>query len=245
MSPRWVVAALSISVFSSGARAQLMGPSPREPELTASGRGETRLVPDYAYVTIGVANQATNAVDAASENARRIESILGAFHSFGLNDRQLLTSGYNLTQTYEYPKNAPPTLAGFTARSTIRAEVRRLDELGKLIDASIASGATEVSGVQFLASNTDEARRSAITEAVRQARADADAMARAAGGTLGRLIALNSGPISQPIYSGQNVQLQSTVLTSGGTPPITIVPGDLSVIAQVFGRWEFVGGTSR
>ncbi len=246
MRRRLIVMALSICSFSSASIAQGPAPSTREPELTASGRGETRLAPDYAYVTIGVTSQAQNAVDAASENARRFDSIIGALHSFGLNDRQLLTSRYNLTQNYEYPKNAPPKPSGFTARSTIRAEVRRLEDLGKLIDASIASGATEVSGVQFLASNTDDARRSAMTEAVRQARADADAMARAAGGTLGRLIALNSGGISQPIYNiRENVQLQSVVLTSAGAPPTSIVPGDLIVTAQVLGRWEFVAGLSR
>ena len=246
MLRRFAVMSLSICAFSSGSIAQVPAPSAREPELTASGRGETRLAPDYAYVTIGVTNQAQNAVDAVSENARRFESILGALHSFGLNDRQLLTSRYNLTQNYEYPKNSQPKPSGFTARSTIRAEVRRLEDLGKIIDASIAGGATEVSGVQFLASNTDEARRSAMTEAVRQARADADAMARAAGGTLGRLIALNSGGISQPIYSArENVQLTSAAGMSGGPPPTNIAPGDLVVSAQVFARWEFIASPSR
>lgn len=253
MLRRFVVMSLSICAFSSGSIAQAPvlsqapAPSAREPELTTNGRGETRLTPDYAYVTIGVTNPAQNAVDAASENARRFESILGALHSFGLNDRQLLTSRYNLTQNFEYPKNGQPKPSGFVARSTIRAEVHRLEDLGKIIDASIASGATEVSGVQFLASNTDEARRTAMTEAVRQARADADAMARAAGGTLGRLIALNSGGISEPIYNAREnvVFLTGAAVMSGGPPPTTIVPGDLVVGAQVFGRWEFVAGPSR
>jgi uncharacterized protein YggE len=249
MLRRLVVVSLSMCVLSSRsigqAPAPSSAPSAKEPELTASGRGETRLAPDYAYVTIGVTNPAQNAVDAASENARRFESIIGVLRSFGLNDRQLVTSRYNLTQNFEYPRNGQPKPSGFVARSTIRAEVRRLEDLGKIIDASIASGATEVSGVQFLASNTDEARRTAITEAVRQARADADAMARAAGGTLGRLIAINSGGISQPtFYAGGNVLASSAAVLSGG-PPTTIATGDLVVSAQVFGRWEFVGGTSR
>jgi uncharacterized protein YggE len=82
-----------------------------------------------------------------------------------------------------------------------------------------------------------------MTEAVKQARAEADAMARAAGGTLGRLIALNSGGVSAPIYNGGNVLAGATLL-SGGNPPTTIAPGDLIVTAQVFGRWEFVAGPS-
>lgn len=244
-----VVSIMAICAFASGAIAQVVpGPSAKEPELTTSGRGETRLVPDYAYVTIGVTNQAQNAVDASSENARRFESILGALRSFGLNERELLTSRYNLTQNYEYPKNSQPRPSGFAARSSIRAEVHKLSDLGKLIDAVIASGATEISGVQFLATNTDDARRSAMTEAVRQSKADADAMARAAGGTLGRLISLNSGGISQPFYNVLGTgHLETAVLTSAGAqiPSTSIVPGELIVSAQVFARWEFVSGPSR
>jgi len=243
-----VVVVLSICAFSSGSIAQAPAPSAREPELTTSGRGETRLAPDYAYVTIGVTNGAQNAVDASSENARRFDAILVALRSFGLNDRQLLTSRYNLTQNFEYPKNGQPKSSGFTARSSIRAEVRRLDDLGKLIDASITSGATEISGVQFLSSTTDDARRTAMTEAVRQARADADAMARAAGGALGRLIALNSGGIVQPVYYGPqngNMLEGAVVATASGMARTSIVPGDLIVSAQVFARWEFIAGPSR
>jgi uncharacterized protein YggE len=247
---RLAVMALSVCTVSSASVAQSPAPasSVTEPELTANGRGETRVAPDYAFVTIGVTNQAPNAVEAAAENARRFDAIIGALHSFALTDRQLLTSRYNLEQNYEYPKNQAPKLAGFTARSTIRAEVRRLDDLGKIIDASIAGGATNIVGVQFLATTTDEARRSAMTEAVRQARLDADAMARAAGGSLGRLLSLNSGGIVQPIYYGREVaQLRSGVATAAMSPmpPTTIAPGELMVIAQVFGRWEFVAGPSR
>jgi hypothetical protein len=246
-----VVLTLSGCAFSSGAFAQVISPSGREAELTASGRGETRLTPDYAFVTIGVTNQASNAVEAAAENARRFDAVIGALHAFGLTDRQLLTSRFNLEPTYEYPKSAAPRVSGFTARSTVRAEVRRLDDLGKIIDASIAGGATSVMGVQFLATNTDSARRSAMTEAVRQARLDADAMARAAGGSLGRLLSLSSGAVVQPIYTGRDMaQLQNVVVTAAAAmppspPPTTIVPGELIVSAQVFGRWEFLQGASR
>lgn len=254
MHARLVISGLSVCILSAPGFAQTTANQPRESELSTSGHGETRLAPDYAYVTIGVTNQASNAVEAAAENARRFNAILNGLRSFGLADRELLTSRYSLEQIYEYPKNQVPKLAGFTARSTIRAELRNLADLGKIIDASIASGATNIAGVQFLSTRTDDARRSAVTEAVRQARLDADAMARAAGGTIGRLLSLSASPAIQPMYTGQDyVQLTAAAASrmAGGMaappppPPPPINPGELIVTAQVFARWQFVPGSVR
>ena len=229
-----IVALLLCSSAMALAQNQPPSPSPREPEITTWGRGEVKLAPNYAYVLFGVATQSSSAVETASENARKIAAVLSALRALGLTDQQATTSGYTLNQTYEYPKNGPPKLTGFAARNTIRAEIRRLDDVGK-----------DVSSIQFLPSAMDDARRTALAEAVSQARRDADAMARAAGGSLGRLISIGSAGVSQP----GTVYLQSAVVTSSGmasVPPATpVVPGELSVVAQVFTRWEFVSGVSR
>jgi uncharacterized protein len=229
-----------------GAQAAGSSGSAREPEITASGRGEVRLPPTYAILTVNVATRANAAVDAASQNAQRVQGIMSALRGAGLAEKDISTSGYRLEQSYEYPRNAEPRPAGFTATTTIRAEVRPLENLGRVIDAAISGGATGVSGIQFLASNTEDARRSAMAEAVRQARADAEVIARAAGGSLGRLIALNSGGVSQPIPRDMNyAQLTSSIAGMAPPPPTNIVPGELNVTATVFGRWEFIPGTSR
>jgi len=64
--------------------------------------------------------------------------------------------------------------------------------------------------------------------------------------TLGRLIAVNSGGITQPGYreAYQGVMLTSSSMAPAPPPPTPIVPGELSVVAQVFTRWEFVAGPS-
>ena len=229
------------------AQTQAPSPSPREPEITANGRGEVRLAPDYAYVTVGVTTQSPSAVETASQNAAKVAAIISALRALGLTEQQVTTSGYNLTQIYEYPKNQQPRLSGFTARNAIRAEVRHLDDLGKVIDAAINAGATDVSSVQFLASSTDQARRTALADAVKQARSDADVMARAAGGSLGRLISVNTSGVSQPIAIRGNTfeSVQVTAAGLSGGMPTPIAPGELNVIAMVFTRWEFVPGISR
>jgi uncharacterized protein YggE len=185
-------------------------------------------------------------VEAAAENARRVEAITRALRTAGLAEKDITTAGYRLEQNYEHPRNAEARPVGFSAHTTIRVEVRPLENLGRVIDAAIAGGATGVSGIQFLASNTEEARRTAMAEAVRQAKADADVLARAAGGSLGRLIALNSGGVVQPRRDMYDVQMQSLVASAGGMAAATnIFPGELNVTAMVFGRWEFIPGTSR
>ena len=247
MLKSFIIVALSGCLIGTAGVAQTPapGPSPREPEITASGRGEVRLPPTYAVLTINVMTTSKAAVDAASQNARRVEAITRALRSAGLTDKDITTAGYRLEQNYEHPRNAEPRPVGFSAHTTIRAEVRPLENLGRVIDSAIAGGATGVSGIQFLASNTEDARRSAMAEAVRHAKADAEVLARAAGGNLGRLIALNSGGVSQPLRREMDLQLQSvTVAAAGGfAGPTNIVPGEINVTAMVFGRWEFIPGS--
>jgi hypothetical protein len=227
--------------LSDASSAQVQSPSkPAEPEITTGGHGEVRLAPDVAYVVVGVTTASQNAMEAASENARRITAVMTALHSLGLTDQQVRTAGYSLTQVYDYPKNQEPRIKGFTARNTLRAEIRRIDDVGKAIDAAIVAGATDISSIYFSASNTEDARRNALSEAVKQARNDADAMARAAGGSLGRLLSMTSGVVVPGASPYQGAIITSAM--SGG-PPTPIVPGELSVTANVSTRWEFLPGS--
>jgi uncharacterized protein len=238
------VAALLIS-SAPPLRSQVQVPNDREPEIAATGRGEVRLAPDYAYVTIGVRTQSSSGVETASQNAAKVAAIISALQTLGLTQQQIITSGYALEQTYDYPKNGPPRLTGFVARNSIRAEVRRLDDVGKVIDAAINTGATDISSIQFLAANTDDARRTALAAAMKQARMDADVIARAAGGTLGRLLSVNFTS-AQPILI-RGATLESAVATAGGVSamPTPVNAGELNVSAVVFTRWQFVSATGR
>ena len=219
-------------------------PSAAQPEITANGRGEVRLAPTYAAVIVNISTRASTAVEAASENARKVQAVMSALKASGLSEKDITTAGYNLQQDYVYRPERQPEPSGFTANTSIRAEIRRLENLGRVIDAVIAGGATGISGVQYFASNTEEARRSAMAQAVREARTDADVLARAAGGSLGRLIALNSGGVSQPFPRDMMAAAGNVMVRSAGAPT-NMVPAELNVIAMVSGRWEFIPGASR
>ena len=95
----------STAASTAGAQAATSSASAREPEITASGRGEVKLPPSYAILTVNVATRAIVAVEAASQNARRVPDVMNGLRSAGLADKDISTSGYRLEQTYEYPRN--------------------------------------------------------------------------------------------------------------------------------------------
>lgn len=212
------------------------------PEITAYGRGEAKAAPTSAMVSISVTTRAPTAAQAAADNAARLDATLKALRGVGLAPNELSTIGYSVAQNYETTREVR-TPSGFIARNTIRAEVRKLDDLGKVIDAALAGGATEISGVAFLSANSESARLSALAEAVRQARGEAETIARAAGGTLGRLITLASGGTQLArMEAFSDIQLRGM---AGGVAGTSITPRDLPIVATVSGRWEFVPGPAR
>ena len=240
MMKSFAVLVLAVAVVASGGIAQTTaGPSSRDPEIIASGRGETHLPPTFAIVMIAVSTRAGSATDAASQNATKVASTLSALRGAGVDAADVSNEGYNVEQAY----NEKSQRAGFTARNSIRVRVPNVDQVGRIIDAALGGGATDISSVQFGAASVEDARRAAMTEAVRQARADAEIIASAAGGRLGRLISLSAASGMPPGYGPYTLEAR---LTSGGSAvPTVLSPRDLLVSAQASGRWEFVPGASR
>ncbi|MDB4877316.1 MAG: hypothetical protein JWM41_3762 [Gemmatimonadetes bacterium] len=208
------------------------------PQIVTSGIGEARISPDRATIFIGVQSKAATAAAAGTENARRQRAILDTLKAMGLTNEQLSTVNYNVSPEMQYSPNGttPPRVTGYTVSNTVRAEVRRLDDVGKIIDAALAKGANEISSLQFFSSKADSVRRVALSVAVMNARADAEVLARAAGGSLGQLLELStSEPASRPVP----IVMARMTEAKQSTP---IEAGEQSFSASVSARWAFVGG---
>jgi hypothetical protein len=108
-----------------------------------------------------------------------------------------------------------------------------------VIDVALSKGANMITSLQFYASNTEEARRSAISSAVQKARADAEAAARAAGGTIGSLIEINVGAYYYP--PPRPMVMARDMAASASETPIN--PGEQTVSVDLTTRWSFIPGT--
>lgn len=209
------------------------------PSIVTSGTADAKVTPDRAAVMVNVQTRAATAAAAASDNARRTTAVLDALGKLGLPKSQLSTEGYSVNPEMAYGSGQAPRVTGYVVTNTVRAETQRPEQVGAIVDAALGAGANMINGLSFYASSIDAPRRAAISEAVANARAEAEAMARAAGGSLGNLIELSTqGPIvpPRPMYDMSMMSRKA----EAAAVPTPVNPGEQTINVYVNARWQFV-----
>ena len=208
--------------------------APTDPQVSASGRGEVQIKPTRATLYFTVQAKAETAAIAASKNAQLVAATMKSLLAAGLRPENITNANYSVSPDYDFSSTGRKQI-GFVASNGIRVELANISDVGKVIDAGLAGGATQVASAQYSGDKMDEARRTALKAAVEQARRDAEAMAAAAGGELGRLVFLSSGLVQG--FNDRAVELAGGSVVARATE---IRPADLTVSAIATGRWEFI-----
>ena len=205
------------------------------PQISVATHEEVRVTPDRATIQISVQTKAPTAAAAATENAFKQTAVIKALRTLGLGDDQISTINYNIYPEQQYEPNKEPIVVGYNVTNTLSVEVRKLSQIGSIIDATVSKGANMVTSLQFFASNTEEARRTAISSAVQKARLDAQAAARAAGGTVGELLEISIGAYSAPPPRPM-MRVTAAMADQAQTP---INPGEQTLSVDINTRWQF------
>lgn len=222
------------------AQSTVAGSTGVPPSLVTSGQGEAKVTPDRVSVLVNVQTRASTATAAAATNAQRTKAVLDALGRLGLPKDQLSTEGYSAYPEMNYDRaGGAPRVTGYVVTNTVRAESKRVEQAGAIIDAALEAGANLINSLSFYASSIDEPRRQAIALAVASARADAEAMAQAAGGHLGMLLELSTQGPTVPPRPMFDVAARGKMAVAEQTP---INPGQQTVNVFVTARWAFVPG---
>jgi uncharacterized protein YggE len=209
------------------------------PSVEAGGYGEVRITPDRAVISVGVETRAPTAAAASAQNARLQRAVIDTIRALGVASAQIATVDYSVypEQVFNPERgDTKPRITGYVVRNTVRVEVRKLEQVSSLIDAAIAKGANGINSLQFLSSNVEEARRRALAEAVKNAEADARAMAGAAGRCVQELVELTTQQARGP--SPMDMRARGAVMAMAEAAPTPVEPGEQVVSATVIGRWR-------
>jgi len=189
---------------------------------------------------MSVQSQQPTAAGAAAENAQKQAAVISEIRALGISDQLISTTNYNVTPEQKYRPNEAPMVTGYVVTNTVVVEIRKISQVGQVIDAGLSHGANVIAGLSFYSSNTEGARHAAITEAVQSARSDAEAAAKAAGGTLGELIGISIVGGYQPPQPRPMMRMSGAVAADQMETPIS--PGEQTVIVELTTRWRFVAG---
>jgi uncharacterized protein YggE len=177
--------------------------------ITVNGSGAASTTPDRAAFSFGVTTQAASASAALSRNSDAIAKVIAALKAHGVADAQIQTQAVSL-----FPRTSEKgEIVGYTASNSVSAQ-SSVARAGETIDAAVGAGATDVSGPAFTSGDEDALYRQALKAAIADAKAKAQVLAAAAGGTLGAVTTIVESS-SQPVPFVDKAVAPSTPVQPG------------------------------
>lgn len=196
--------------------------------LTATGEGKVYLVPDLAFIFIGVHSEAANVGDALKANNTQADAIQKSLVALGVDVKDIQTSAFNVYPQQQYDQKGEVGKTIYVVDNTVSVTVRDLTKLGTLLDTVVTSGANSIHGINFDVKDKAKAVAEARKQAIDDAKAQAQALAQDAGVQLGLLqsinVSLGNNPPS-PVYYDKAMSVGA-----GGSVPVS--SGQLLINAQ-------------
>ena len=192
--------------------------APADDTLTVMGVGSVKAVPNEAQMSFGVETRRPTAQAAVAANADAMRKVINALRQAGA--REIATQWVSV---YPFTQEGV-TIEGYSASNSVSA-VSDVDDAPGLIDAAAEAGANQVSGPGLSSSNAEALYRQALAKAVADARLRAEALAKAAGRSLGEITAIVEGGAQPvPVY-------RAAAMDSAASTPI--VPGQQETTATI------------
>jgi len=205
------------------------------PALNLSASGEVKVAPDMATITFGVTTEAPTARAAMADNAARMTEVFTALRRAGIAERDIQTSGLNLSAQYDYVENQPPRLRGYQASNRVTVGIMDLDAVGTTADAVVAAGVNQIDGIAFGLKDPKAAEDQARLLAVRALQDKAQLYARALGVELGAIRSLNEGGGYQPQPPMPVFAMARMSEDAASTP---VAAGELTVRIEISGTYD-------
>ncbi len=223
---------LAVIVSACGtAAAQAPTPEPAKRTISVNGSAQASLSPDIAYITIGVHTENADAKKAVADNSSGAEKVVAALKAMGIDAKDIRTTNFNIYPNQQYTPEGQLKSTTFIVDNSVYVTLRDLNKVGDVLSTAIGAGANSISGIQFDVANKTAALADARKQAVDNARALADELARAAGVTLGPIQSINfyGSPVTpMPVFEAKG---GGGVDQAAASVPIS--PGQLTVSVDV------------
>ena len=214
-----------------------------EKTIHVTGNAVVSLAADTATIQIGVHTRRETVREAQAENAELMAAVMDALHRSGIEDKDIMTSQFNVYSNYEYSMSSlgqEIRTLYYEVQNNVSVTIHDLTMIGSVLDAAVEAGANTTYGISFSSTQENEAYQKALTRAVEDAMQKARVLAAAAGVELGDLVLINSTQnqnyFARDAYGVSNALAMEAKAADAGT---AITSGDVTVSAEVTLEYRF------
>jgi uncharacterized protein len=239
-----LLAALSLPMGACAARAQQQFyPVLKDsvPSITTTGVASTDVVPDIATISLGVDTERPNAADAARENARAAQTLVGEIKAQGIEARDIKTTSITLSPVYDETTEAngrvKRSFRGYTAHDSLSVRLRDVAKAGSLASQLMDKGANSFEGIEFDFSQKEAKYDVLRGDAVRDALRKANSYVNGLGIRLGRILEIATQP-PEPAAAGMAPRRLAAAAPRDAAAAIPMEPGVQTLRTEVQVTWE-------
>lgn len=203
--------------------------------ISVSGTGKVSVNPDAADVALGVQTTNASLETAQSEVSINLASVTTVLTNAGVAAEDIATSSYNIYPVPKYDRDGNyEGVSGYQVSATLTVTIRDITQVGAILDAAVAGGATGVFGVSFYVADPAGSAREARRLAVEDARAKADEYATASGVLITGVYSIVETSAPEPAAREQDFDVAAAdSAASSEAQPVPISPGQSEIRVDV------------
>ena len=221
-----VLAGLVGVLYARPATAQTVG-VPGMRQVTVVGHGEVKGKPDTATIQIGVETEAAVAKDALAKNTDEATALQAKLKELGVAEADIQTSNFSIYPTYGTDGRQ---ITGYHVSNSVIVKIRALDKAGALLDQVVQAGANSVSSIAFSVDDPQALLGQAREQAMQNARARADTLAKAGGAAVGDVLLITENVGAQPPVP---VMMAAPAADAAQSKAVPVQPGEQSFSVDV------------
>jgi uncharacterized protein YggE len=199
--------------------------------ITVVGHGQANATPDTASIQMGVQSEAATAREALTDNNTKMAALIAKLKELGVADKDIQTSNINIYPRYD---NEGRDVLGYQVSNTVTVKIRNVNAAGALLDQVVDAGANNMSGISFMVDDAKALEQQAREQAIAGARSRAEAMAQAAGSSVGQVISITENIGSTPPIAFARQEAKAMAADA----MVAVQPGEQTIMAQVQMTYE-------
>lgn len=235
---RTFATALAASALAMPAHAATIEIESEGPVIELSIYESVTAEPDLATISAGVSTNAPTAVEALRQNSVEMTRVIDQIKALGVAEEDIQTTGINLNARYDYNRTTRENeFRGYQVSNRVSVKLREIEQTGRVLDALVSAGATDLGGPSFSIENDESAKDQARERALERAQKRAAAYASMLGYDEVRVLEISesirgSGPVQQ-------VALRSAAVAEE-VQAAPVQPGRVSTGVSVTIKFEMV-----